>query len=122
MRVRRLDHVSIPVGDLDRARAFYEGLLGLPAAPRPDLGVPGAWYDVGGHQLHLIQRPEIPAGATTHIDPTAPHFALEVASLADVTRALDARGIPYLALGDSQLWVRDPDGNVVELCEGSRTR
>jgi hypothetical protein len=56
------------------------------------------------------------------IDPTDPHFAIEVASLAEVKRQLDARQIPYLAFGDAQLWIRDPDGNVVELCEGSRSR
>ncbi len=55
------------------------------------------------------------------IDPTDPHFALEVDNLADVRRALDELGVPYLALGDAQLWIHDPDGNVVELCEARRT-
>jgi catechol 2,3-dioxygenase-like lactoylglutathione lyase family enzyme len=118
MHPRRLDHTSVRIADLARSRAFYEDLLGLGAAPRPDLGFPGAWYAIGGAQLHLIQAPKMTDG----IDPTDAHFAIEVASLPDVRRELDARQIPYLALGDAQLWIRDPDGNVVELCEPSRAR
>jgi glyoxylase I family protein len=112
MDVRRLDHVSVPIRDLARARAFYEDLLGLAQAPRPDLGVRGAWYAVGGAQVHLIER----AAPLDGIDPTGPHVALEVPDLAAVKQTLEARGIPYLALGEAQLWVRDPDGNVIELC------
>jgi glyoxylase I family protein len=113
MAVRRFDHASIRIADLERSRTFYEGLLRLRPAPRPDLGFPGAWYDLGGGQLHLIQQPTPMEG----IDPTGPHFALEVESLAEVKRMLDSRGIPYLEFGTAQLWIRDPDGNVVELCE-----
>ena len=46
-----------------------------------------------------------------------PDAALEVESVAEVKRMLDARGIRYLDFGGPQLWIRDPDGNVVELCE-----
>jgi glyoxylase I family protein len=113
MRIRSLHHASVRVSDLARARDFYEGLLGLRTAPRPDLGLPGAWYDLGGAQVHLIAQP----GTLGGIDPTGPHFALEVESVADVKHLLDARGIPYLEFGGPQLWIRDPDGNVVELCE-----
>jgi glyoxylase I family protein len=112
MRVRQLDHVSVPIRDLARSRAFYEDLLGLGQAPRPDLGFPGAWYAAGRAQVHLIQR-EQPLGG---IDPTGPHLALEVENLDTVKQTLDARGIPYLALGSQQLWIADPDGNVIELC------
>jgi len=112
MRIARLNHTSVRIADLARSREFYEGLLGLRQAPRPDLGRPGAWYESAGAQVHLIQQPSTFDG----IDPTAPHFALEVEDLDAVKRALDERGVPYLALGEAQLWIRDPDGNVVELC------
>lgn len=118
LRVRRLDHTSVRITDLERARVFYEGLLGLTPAPRPDLGLPGAWYDLAGSQVHLIQQRKMMDG----IDPTDPHFAVEVESLAEVKQLLTARAIPFLELGDTQLWIRDPDGNVVELCERPRGR
>lgn len=108
-----LDHASVRITHLGRSREFYEGLLGLRQAVRPDLGFPGAWYDVGGGQLHLIQQAKV----FEDIDPTDPHLALAVDSLAQVRRMLDARGIPYLEFGGPQLWIRDPDGNVIELCE-----
>jgi len=113
MRVRALNHASVRIADLGRSRAFYEELLGLRTAPRPDLGLPGAWYDLGGSQLHLIEG----ASSGFEIDPTGPHFALEVESLDAVRRELQVRGVPCLDPGGSQLWVRDPDGNVIELCE-----
>jgi glyoxylase I family protein len=113
MRVRTLDHASVRIADLARSREFYEGLLGLRVAARPELGVPGAWYELGGAQVHLIQQPKSIDG----IDPTDPHIAFEVESLVAVKTELDARGVPYLEFGTPQLWVRDPDGNVIELCE-----
>jgi glyoxylase I family protein len=113
MANRTLDHASIRVSDLDRSRAFYEGLLGLDRAPRPELGFPGVWYDLGGSQIHLIAHEKMMDG----IDPTDPHMAIAVESLATVKQELEARGIKYVAFGGSQLWIRDPDGNTVELCE-----
>ena len=116
MEIRTLNHVSVPIRDVARSRGFYEGLLGLAPAPRPEMGVPGVWYEVGGSQVHLIQHDDLQA-RIDGIDPSGPHFALEVPSLPEVKRVLDARGVPYLAFGEAQLWVRDPDGNVVEICE-----
>jgi catechol 2,3-dioxygenase-like lactoylglutathione lyase family enzyme len=112
MRVVRLNHASVRIADLGRSREFYEGLLGLAPAPRPEMGFPGAWYDVAGAQVHLIEQKKTFDG----IDPTDPHLALEVEDLDAVKKLLDARGVPYLALGEAQLWIRDPDGNVVEIC------
>jgi glyoxylase I family protein len=113
MRIRAVNHASVRISDLARSRAFYEELLGLATTPRPDLGVPGVWYAVGDAQVHLIQTPKAIEG----IDPTDPHFALEVADLAEVKRTLEARGVPYVGIGDAQLWIHDPDGNVIEICE-----
>jgi glyoxylase I family protein len=113
VHVRSLDHASVRIADLARSRAFYEGILGLRLAPRPDLGFPGTWYDLGGAQLHLIQQGKM----FEDIDPTDPHVALRVESVERVRQMLDARAIPYLHFGGPQLWIRDPDGNVVELCE-----
>ncbi|MCZ6707393.1 MAG: VOC family protein [Chloroflexi bacterium] len=64
-------HVAICVSDVDKARDFYSGTLGLPEAERPDFGFPGAWYQIGPLQLHLMQR-DVPEGGTG----IGPHFAL----------------------------------------------
>src|SRR5256884_6321114 len=115
MRIHALQHVSIRSRDLARARDFYERLLGLREVPRPNLGFPGAWYGIGTNQLHLIAREKLLEG----IDPTGPHFPLEVESLEAVRADLKAGGIPYLDFGGRQPWGRDPHRNVVRLCRPS---
>ena len=56
MRPLAVHHVSINVPDVDAALEFYTGVLGLRArTDRPDFGFGGAWLDVGGQQVHLIE-------------------------------------------------------------------
>jgi catechol 2,3-dioxygenase-like lactoylglutathione lyase family enzyme len=114
MACRTLDHASIRVTDVERSRRFYEGVLGLTPAERPNFGFPGMWYQLGEGQLHLIQGEPVVAGDAP-IDPTAPHFAIQVDDLDAMRRQLRAAGLNTLDLGSEQLWVLDPDGNTVEL-------
>ncbi len=112
MRPRAVHHVSINVGDVPAALAFYVGVLGLTARPdRPDLGVNGAWLDAGGQQVHLIEA-AVPADA-------GQHFALAVDDLDSAVAELRARGgdvTAPVAVGPArQAFVHDPSGNRVEL-------
>jgi catechol 2,3-dioxygenase-like lactoylglutathione lyase family enzyme len=116
-----LHHVSVCVSDLDRARHFYGQVLGLRELPRPDLGFPGAWYAVGGSQeLHLIVHPPSRTmRGTSAIDGRDGHFAFRVANYDDTLARLRASGIaviesPHNATPWSQIYVTDPDGNVLE--------
>ncbi len=114
MAKRMLDHASVRIGNLERARAFYEGLLGLERAERPDLGVRGEWYTLGQGQLHLIEGRS--SGANEGgIDPTDRHFAIQVDDLDAMRQQIKTAGIEMLDFGGQQLWIRDPDGNTVEL-------
>jgi glyoxylase I family protein len=117
MKPLQLHHTSIRVADLERSRGFYERLLGLTAIERPDLGMPGRWYGIGAGQLHLIQCD--PLGMA--IDPSGPHFAIEVDDLDSARRELRAAGLEMLDPGGNQLWVRDPDGNTVEITARPRS-
>ena len=117
MKAVQLHHTSIRVADLARSRRFYEQLLGLGAVERPDLGMPGRWYGVGAGQLHLIECE--PLGMD--IDPSGPHFAIEVEDLDAARRELAAAGLPTLDPGGDQLWVKDPDGHTVELTTRRRS-
>ena len=116
MKPVQLHHTSIRVDDLQRARDFYERLLGLSAVERPELGIPGRWYGLGAGQLHLIECGETGPG----IDPRGPHFAIEVADLDAARRELAAAGLEVLDPGGRQLWVRDPDGYTIELTGPTR--
>jgi glyoxylase I family protein len=114
MKPKNLHHASIRVADLRRSTTFYEGLIGLSRIERPDLGVPGVWYGIGPGQLHLIEREAL----GMKIDPTGPHFAIEVADLDEARRQLAAAGVETLDPGGNQLWVLDPDGYTVEITAG----
>lgn len=112
MAKRTLDHASIRVRDVEQSRKFYEGTLGLTPVERPEFGFRGMWYALGEGQLHLIQHV---GSASDAIDPTNPHFAIRVENLDTVRRQLQQAGFEILDFGGEQLWVRDPDGNTVEL-------
>ncbi len=118
MKVTRFQHVSINTNDtpLDEVVEFYDTVLGLAAAPRPDIpGVPGHWHAVGDQQLHIVGAP--PAGAG--IDPTGHHYCVLVEDLDAAIAELDDRDIPHLRAvqggGVVQIWIVDPAGNTIEL-------
>ncbi len=55
----KLLHVGLIVPDLDEAARFYEGVLDLKRASRPDLGFEGIFYAAGvGRQIHLMKLPD----------------------------------------------------------------
>lgn len=114
-------HASLLVADLDRARAFYEGVLGLaPHAGRPELNFPGVWYDVGAGQIHLINlpNPDPVAGRPGHGGRDR-HTALGVRAWDALRARLDEAGVTYTLSrsGRRALFVRDPDGNALEFME-----
>jgi len=114
-------HASLLVSDLARARAFYEGVLGLaPSSARPPMSFDGVWYEIGAQQIHLL--------ALTDDGRDAPrpqhggrdrHTALAVADIKDAGDALERAGIAYTpsSSGRPALFCRDPDGNVLELVQ-----
>ena len=116
-----LNHVSFPVRDLERAVHFYRDVLGLAPIPRPDLPFPGAWLGGNGIQVHLIVPPEgAPLGSPPpSLNPLGGHVAFAIDDYDRVVSALHAAGIETLEAGSEvgQLWVRDPDGHLIELIE-----
>ena len=119
MRIRRLHHSSFPVRDLARSRRFYEGVLGLTPVPRPDLGVPGVWYGAGDGEVHLI---EVPEGADVgrppaYTNPFGRHTAFAIDDYGAALGTLRSAGLEVLETSaeQGQMWVRDPDGHVIEL-------
>lgn len=120
-RIVALLHASLLVSDLERARAFYEGILGLTPSPaRPTMDFPGVWYDLGAAQLHLLvlPNPDPVTGRPAHSGHDR-HVALGVAGWEDLRQALDHAGIAYTLSrsGRRALFVRDPDGNALELID-----
>jgi glyoxylase I family protein len=60
--IQDLNHVNIVVQDLDKAKKFYCGILGMENVPRhSDFTLTGAWLRKNSAEIHLIQ-----ADAATH--------------------------------------------------------
>ena len=126
--IRGLDHVVLRVSDVPRALQFYCGVLGCVEGRRSDaLGL--VQLRAGASLIDLVEVAS-PLGRLGGAAPGAEarnvdHFALQVEGFDAVAiRAhLAAHGVEagdvaqrYGALGmGPSLYVRDPDGNVVEL-------
>ena len=116
MRIEQLNHVGIHVEDVERSRAFYTDVLGLEPIPRPDLGFPGAWLGIGVDQeLHLIGKNSEPGSP-----PRERHYALRIDDFDSWASRLTELGVAFDGPfhrpdGATQLFLRDPDGHVVEL-------
>ncbi|MBX3442417.1 MAG: DUF1805 domain-containing protein [Planctomyces sp.] len=126
MRVKSIDHVTFVVADLDRSRTFYRDVLGMDEVPRPAFSFPGLWFQAGGTQIHLIlEHPETGPAAVRIPDECkisrTRHVAFEVDDAAFAVRRLAELGVPIVAGpqqrpdGPTQMYVQDPDGNLIEL-------
>ncbi len=121
MKIHSLLHSSLLVEDLLRARAFYEGVLGLSPNPnRPSMSFEGVWYDLGEQQIHLLclTNPEKGLKRPEHGGRDR-HVALGVDSIEELARRLDSAAIPYTPSqsGRASLFCRDPDMNALEFVE-----
>jgi len=116
---RTLHHVSFSITDLGRALRFYEGVLGLEQIERPNFPFAGAWLRVGDAELHLIVPPAgmDVGGQPPALNPLARHAAFAIDDYRRVLAALKAAGLDVLETSPElgQMWVRDPDGNIIEL-------
>lgn len=117
-----IGHVHLKVADLDRALAFYNGVLGFEMTQR--MGTSAAFLSAGGYHHHIglntweSARGGPPAAGTTGLY----HFAIRYAdraALSDAFRRLDDAGVRLEGASDhgvsEALYLRDPDGNGIEL-------
>lgn len=123
MKVSAVLHVTFLVSSLERARAFYEDVLGLAVDhARPDLGFPGVWYALEGRQqIHLMRLPDPEAGLTRpEHGGRDRHVALAVDDIEALAGRLEAAGIACTRSrsGRAALFCRDPDGNALEFVSG----
>ncbi|KPQ33748.1 MAG: putative dioxygenase of extradiol dioxygenase family [Phormidesmis priestleyi Ana] len=111
-------HVALQVSDLDKAEQFYTEILGLTKGER-NLTFPGTWYQIGDFQLHLIVSEWAKNPAREDKWGRHPHITFAIHDLNAVKQALSARAVPFQmsSSGRAALFVKDPDGNVVELLE-----
>lgn len=118
----RVGHIHLKVADLDRAIAFYAGVLGFEVQQRH--GAQAAFLSAGGYHHHIGLNTWESAGGTP---PPPGHTGLyhtaflypDRASLGAAMKRVIAAGIALDGAADhgvsEAIYLRDPDGNGVEL-------
>lgn len=120
MQIIQSLHAAILVTDLEQAEFFYGTILGLQKVER-SLKFPGAWYQVGDFQIHLITATQL---IQDRVDSEKwgrnRHLAFAVDNLEAAKRQLQGHQVPLQmsASGRAALFTQDPDGNIIELSEG----
>ena len=117
-----IGHVHLKVADLDRAVAFYSGVLGFAVTTR--MGHQAAFLSAGGYHHHIglntweSRNGQPPAPGTTGLYHVAIRYP-DRAALADALRRLVDARVPLEGASDhgvsEALYLRDPDGNGIEL-------
>jgi catechol 2,3-dioxygenase len=117
----RIGHVHLKVADLERALAFYCGVLGFELTQR----LPGAAFiSAGGYHHHIGLNTWESRGGTPPAPGTTGLYHLAIlyptrAALAGALRRLIEANIPLEGASDhgvsEALYLRDPDDNGVEL-------
>ena len=128
--IKALHHVSLLISDRDRSQRFYQEILGLTLIERPPLKFDGLWFALCGdggdgddgddpsQQLHLLLLPENMPQRTLpeHVGRDS-HFALLVDDLSAYIDRANKAGIAHTMSrsGRDAAFLRDPDGNGIEL-------
>jgi len=124
----RIGHVHLRVADLERAIRFYNGVLGFEVTMR--LGDSAAFLSAGGYHHHIgLNTWESLGGSPPALGTTGLyHVAILYPSrveLGDALKRLVTAKVPLDGASDhgvsEALYLRDPDGNGVELyCDRPR--
>ena len=116
-----LQHVNVRVPPAVEAAAktFYGTTLGLREIPKPEdaRARGGAWYQLGGVQLHLSRD------GNAANEGSKRHICFHVADLEQAKQHLAQGGVEILPddepmAGMPRFYIRDPGGNLIEVAEG----
>jgi catechol 2,3-dioxygenase len=124
MTIHELGHIVLYVRDLERSRRFYRDILGWKEVGSAE-GMPAAAFSSGRthHELLLVevgpQAAPLPRGRHLGLY----HFGLKVGStdkeLKEVLERLQKEGVELVGATDHgvthSLYIKDPDGNEIEL-------
>ena len=139
MKIVGIDHMSFTVSDLEATNAFFAKLgfeslrRYVSSGPAADKGtgtdnadVDISWlsHPQGGPKLELLRYQNEPTGKAAHNSQVgAAHLCLRVENVNAEYERLSGEGVTFVSAphGDEfgVIWVymRDPDGNVVELIQ-----
>jgi len=126
--LRSFNHIGREVLSMEKSRLFYCDLLGFTEVNRPPLPCQGHWLYGYGLSLHLVQtsvpenRLEVKKSRISHFSsclPRVDHIAFMTDDIDYIRHVLDDAHVYYKTDqpcdGISQLFLFDPDGNVIEV-------
>ena len=130
MPLTSLNHYLIVSKNLERSKNFYEKVLGMKRAPRPDFGFPGYWMKAGKNicvhlaskapnqirDLYLLKKHPRGVNGSGSVD----HIAFIANNPAEVSARIRRAGVKmhFRSLPkDSifQIFLKDPDDVTIEL-------
>jgi len=124
LKFAKIDHVSVPVNDVERSRDFYSRVLGLQEIPRPSFSFAGIWYKLGDVAIHIIEN-EVSKEDPDRSDLSTryAHIAFFMDTQEELKKFIEkikAENIPWYELENSptglhQVFFKDPDGNMIEV-------
>lgn len=110
-------NVTVPHALEEVTKEFYRTVLGLEEIRKPESSrQQGAWYQLGGVQLHLSLEE-----GTRHSLETN-HICFTVESVDQAQSHIASAGVEILSdprpiQGINRFYVRDPGGNLIEIAE-----
>ena len=122
----RLDHVAVPVSDMEAALQFYGEKLGLKFMFRevdPVEQEDFAYFELEGGNLELLKSLAHPFDKPDIRPPYCPHLALATSDMNATLRLIQERGLrlikgPLKIEGKvTWLYIADPDNNVIEFVQ-----
>jgi catechol 2,3-dioxygenase-like lactoylglutathione lyase family enzyme len=139
MKIDRFDHVSFTVGEIERSVAFYgrfgyeparrlqaQGIMPAGEATTTDTDVDIVWLRrrEGGPTLELVRYVDQPTErARPNSRIGSAHLCFAVSDVVGSYEELRADGVEFLSaprqdqFGTGWVYMRDPDGNTVELLQ-----
>ncbi len=122
----RLDHVALPVSDMEAALHFYGEVLGLKFMFHevdPVQQEDFAYFELDGGNLELLKSLAHPFERPEIKPPYTPHLALATSDMDATLRMIQTQGL-HLIKGPMKiegkvtwLYIADPDNNVIEFVQ-----
>jgi len=115
MRLHDINHVAIRTLDLDKTNKFYTEVLGMGLAKRPPFDFPGSWLSIGQTMIHVM------AGAAAYdLEGKFRPMGGSAEGFDDYAQRFTEHGLEWreFAVPEAdicQLFVRDPNGILIEL-------
>lgn len=117
MPIQNRAFVTLFLDDIERARAFYRDVIGLPLSHSSS-----EWMQFGTNGVLLVLQPKTASRRDSHADSNLSHMGLQVDDVESEYRRLSARQVKFTSppmdtqFGKHATFV-DPEGNEIDLLE-----